>query len=364
MMLAAALTGAQAFGDPIPTTIEGATTFDSVYYDGVYAETGDATGADVKVSAADGGTDMGAAHVYGGTAVQTGNSSHDNIIVMKGGEVYSLVAGSTGYDDGTQYNVYNNIVIMNGGKVFDVVGGENNGNGVGSVNNNQVVIAGGFVGVGEDSAKGHIWGGHNGCSSDSVETNNNTVSLVGLGASITIDDKTYVGDQIKVNGNIVVGETNGEGNTLSIAGSGIEVEIGDEGISGMQNLNFSLVDGLTSSMLVYNAVQSMVNLNLAGVTEYSINGAAVTDWTAYEGKTLTLIEAWGARIDNFQAPEGAVEIKAADGSVLATGELTLKDNNTLVLANIHSDTPPVPEPATGTLSLLALAGLCARRRRK
>ena len=27
-------------------------------------------------------------------------------------------------------------------------------------------------------------------------------------------------------------------------------------------------------------------------------------------------------------------------------------------------TPPVPEPATGSLSLLALAGLCARRRRK
>ena len=27
-------------------------------------------------------------------------------------------------------------------------------------------------------------------------------------------------------------------------------------------------------------------------------------------------------------------------------------------------TPPVPEPTTGTLSLLALAGLCARRRRK
>ncbi|MDO5450341.1 MAG: PEP-CTERM sorting domain-containing protein [Akkermansia sp.] len=26
--------------------------------------------------------------------------------------------------------------------------------------------------------------------------------------------------------------------------------------------------------------------------------------------------------------------------------------------------PPVPEPATGTLSLLALGALCARRRRK
>lgn len=41
----------------------------------------------------------------------------------------------------------------------------------------------------------------------------------------------------------------------------------------------------------------------------------------------------------------------------------------LIAANVYTLTgvmpqPPVPEPATGTLSLLALGALCARRRRK
>ena len=40
------------------------------------------------------------------------------------------------------------------------------------------------------------------------------------------------------------------------------------------------------------------------------------------------------------------------------------DNALVLTTGISGATPAVPEPATGTLSLLALAGLCARRRRK
>ncbi len=39
-------------------------------------------------------------------------------------------------------------------------------------------------------------------------------------------------------------------------------------------------------------------------------------------------------------------------------------NNGWTLPSITFTTPVVPEPATATLSLLALAGLAARRRRK
>ena len=45
------------------------------------------------------------------------------------------------------------------------------------------------------------------------------------------------------------------------------------------------------------------------------------------------------------------------------GSTQYAPNVTFVTTNVPS-TPAVPEPATATLSLLALAGLAARRRRK
>lgn len=39
-------------------------------------------------------------------------------------------------------------------------------------------------------------------------------------------------------------------------------------------------------------------------------------------------------------------------------------SNLAISGVVSTAAPAVPEPATATLSLLALAGLCARRRRK
>jgi hypothetical protein len=41
-----------------------------------------------------------------------------------------------------------------------------------------------------------------------------------------------------------------------------------------------------------------------------------------------------------------------------------QDSNTGWVGGVYFDVRVVPEPTTSTLSLLALAGLCARRRRK
>lgn len=49
---------------------------------------------------------------------------------------------------------------------------------------------------------------------------------------------------------------------------------------------------------------------------------------------------------------------------LYNGVLTQTEMETALKAIVKPDSPSVPEPATATLSLLALAGLAARRRRK
>ena len=61
------------------------------------------------------------------------------------------------------------------------------------------------------------------------------------------------------------------------------------------------------------------------------------------------------------------EVGAAEpsGMALTTPNFSYKmSGNTLVLTSASAAGDTVPEPATGTLSLLALASLCSRRRRK
>lgn len=53
----------------------------------------------------------------------------------------------------------------------------------------------------------------------------------------------------------------------------------------------------------------------------------------------------------------------AEGALMDV-EFDIKDSSNSKLFVKTADTPAVPEPTTATLSLLALAGLCARRRRR
>ena len=62
-----------------------------------------------------------------------------------------------------------------------------------------------------------------------------------------------------------------------------------------------------------------------------------------------------------------VDTFVLQGIALNANEISVMDNigDVQSWSASYTHTPdPVPEPATGTLSLLALAGLCARRRRK
>ncbi len=73
--------------------------------------------------------------------------------------------------------------------------------------------------------------------------------------------------------------------------------------------------------------------------------------------------------------QSGVTLTGSDGSVLTSGDAVHENSVLWPVDNVASSVPlmmnetfaaaaPVPEPATTTLSLLALAGLAARRRRK
>ncbi len=122
-------------------------------------------------------------------------------------------------------------------------------------------------------------------------------------------------------------------------------------VSGMSGDAFSLTDGaeftlvFTSEQMVQLASGSSNPLELTLITGY--NGTALTEdyLSGLLGRTSYL----------YQAESTATPFAVQD----ATYEL--KDGN-LVWKGVSS--VAVPEPATATLSLLALAGLAARRRRK
>lgn len=122
-------------------------------------------------------------------------------------------------------------------------------------------------------------------------------------------------------------------------------------------------------MLTLTSDDAYTVLNLSTFTPWAQEGNSLgfygesgTDWTKFEGKSITLVS-------SIQAIQGLdksydVGIKAEDGAVIATATLGISpDFKTLSLSNIKA-TSPVPEPTTGTLGLLALSALAARRRRK
>lgn len=121
------------------------------------------------------------------------------------------------------------------------------------------------------------------------------------------------------------------------------------------------------------AASSSVTLNFGGINletnqQYQylfVNSSAtvkgLTDLTA-PGSTL---------LGNYQAVSGKGRISLTQMASLPSGDGTYTNNTIdgwegryIPQVTFTSTTPAVPEPATATLSLLALAGLAVRRRRK
>ena len=347
-ILAAALMGGQVFAaEAIPTAVKGYTDLIFSSYYGVYNQSGDASGGNVIVSYSETGTDLSKASVYGGNSMPAAASS--NKVTMTGGQVRWLYGGN-GSTEAT-----GNTVIMTGGSAEQVYGGTGDAMNTGVASGNVAIVAGDCI-VSNTLCGGSVPMG--------AAANDNKIYLVGKGATATIADAqgktaTYTGGEISVK-SIYGGQCSNTstGNSLDIYGTGITAS---GMVANMQILNFHIAGALAVADDPMFTSTFAIPLNLTGVT-LGFCSDDVQDWSAFDGKSITLVDAAKA-ITVGEGSLGDVEIKGADGATVATATLGLANSNkSLVMSNIKQASP-VPEPTTGTLSLLALAGLCMRRRK-
>ena len=122
---------------------------------------------------------------------------------------------------------------------------------------------------------------------------------------------------------------------------------------------FSTIDGvrtLTQSS-ADTPVQAWVTRNSNGNnSEGRGSGNKPTITLTYDGNQTTLTLTHSASQITDQV--------VFSGNALDASKFVLNGNNNTSVNVTAMSITPVPEPATGSLSLLALAGLCARRRRK
>lgn len=375
-MLATALLGGQVFADdPTGTGIEGDVEVDGTKYYGRHTttESSPATGGNVTVKEEALGEVPVKAVVYGGCAdkadvsnntvtmqggtVQTIYGGHgytgasNNKVTMQGGTVSNFIYGGNG---GTAGNSYNNTVIMTGGSVQAIYGGASGMNY--TVSGNVVIVTGGSITTAL-------------CAGNSTKgvAQNNKVHLVGKGASnVNIADAQ--GNSVAYNGsdvgiklkNVFSGTTTSgtsTGNSIDIYGTGIEIS---GRFAYMQVLTFNITNDAVAAQTPEVAVTLTSTapndaLDLTDI-DLQVKDLNVEEWSAE--MTVTLVQS-EQEIKGLESGKAVNIMK--DGKAVALGKLVLSGDNKTLSLIVQGN---VPEPATSSLSLLALAGLCVRRRRK
>lgn len=352
-MLAAALLGGQVFAAQ-GTSLSGGTLVGNEYY-GTQTETGGAvSGGHVLVSA--GTEDFSEVSVYGGDD-EGGVPVRGNSVDMTGGEVRMVCGGYANAGSAS-----NNTVAFTGGGTNGIYGGASM---QANAACNTVVVTGGSASL---IAAGYAPNGN---------ATGNTVNLVGVGA--TYGD--YTGGIISVDnvypGLAENGQATSTGNALNVFGAGVSV--GSINVRSMQRLSFHMTNNLltVSGAEMLDLTKSyqldLSNFVVADATSpadlvLSFDAAEAMDWKV--GQSVTLVDATsGVKIDEaLLNKEYDIKLMGTDTAVAAAmlmveqGERgSYHQRLKLVCTTVY---PDVPEPATGTLGLLALASLAARRRRK
>lgn len=198
-------------------------------------------------------------------------------------------------------------------------------------------------------------------------TDANNPSVIDLGTSIDLSKAWSLTFEAYTNYN---NSSNYWGSTLLASGQnaiadgysgGFQVyhTSGGEGVTNPKGINMKLNSGNTTQV-------PAGDLNLPGLIKVQL---------AYDGSgtltyTLTTTGQNTTEGDSPQTVTGSVSTTYAESALLThlstniTSEMLGDKGWTLPSGTITYTALVVPEPATATLSLLALVGLCARRRRK
>lgn len=119
---------------------------------------------------------------------------------------------------------------------------------------------------------------------------------------------------------------------------------------------------LTAGQECFFAYDSTSHIAYAGI----VGGGDVSNMISYE-VTEDMTKAFTSGTSRAWTGGGTVQTTMVNGydmTALSSEEFTQVMNDLATTGTVDAVSPAVPEPATATLSLLALAGLCARRRRK
>ena len=312
------------------------------------------------------------ASLYGGLGV--GYASL-NSVTISGGSVKDDVVGATSL----QGYAEKNIVAISGGSVGgEVVAGESS---LGRANSNGVFISGGelvdvygargastqqnLVVVSGGKVTGTLAGAET--TSATKASVNNGVHLVGQGATVALGENftSIVGHTMELGD--VYGAmsdnpdaTASSGNSVDVYGSGITAN----SLKGMQELNFHMLAALENTdtpMVTLTSEDSQFALNLG--PELLLNFDAMDAMTWRPGDSVTLVSsALDIKVDSSLLEKEYNIYRYGDPEQIPVGTAKLElhqEGHILKLVVPGS----VPEPTTGTLSLLALAALAARRRK-
>ena len=222
-----------------------------------------------------------------------------------------------------------------------------------------------------------------------VEKNGSVNAPGSVNVDVTVDGGTYMGvdtrtaDEFGSNAGFVYGESKFASytdNEFSVLNNGrvSDVQFDNctinlEDVAILHNVVLG-GESLYSMLAGVDDVAGSVTLNIQEGTEINYSGVlvlggdlnfcVVLDANGYTaGDDLFTITSNGGMLTLDENAEVSVTLVDTDGNVLNTGVLNFNEVSTGNY-RLSSNVDVVPEPTTATLSLLALAALAARRRRK
>ena len=272
-----------------------------------------------------------------------------NTVVMTGGNAGKIVGGCAEWSDSTW--AYHNRVIVAGGTVETIYGGIAQGSDFsGIVQGNEIVVSGGLIGTIYAASL---------IASEDAWCERNSVSLMGKGASYSFESQVFDGISIEEVALLEGSASHVSDNALNITGT--DIQIGK--VSGhFQQLNFHLLEGQLSSTDPMVTITGDDFFDIGPDMELAFDAVGKMTWKP--GDSITLVEAQNGLALAKRGIEYNIYQNGNPEKILATAQLELEQGQGTTQFLKLVITSAIPEPTTGTLSLLALAGLAARRRRK